>query len=164
MNTIKKITQFVGLILVSLSFSQCASTMKLEKESPISFGEVYTKSWVAGVKGGGSGTNIFIETKTGDIVLDSVYFRGKVSKLEVKPGNNTLFIGRFLFTSNTRQNLFSNDLGTVKLESKDFPFQLKENECVVSYIIDTKTKYYKIGNIIERQTDALPMSTLPNKN
>jgi len=35
---------------------------------------------------------------------------------------------------------------------------------VVSYTVDEKINYYKLGNIIERQTDALPMSTLPNKN
>ncbi|ARV09652.1 hypothetical protein BTO05_08360 [Winogradskyella sp. PC-19] len=163
MKFIRKTFRFLSLAIISVSFSQCASTMELQKEAPTDFGEVYCQSWVAGVKGGGSGTNIFIETKSNDLVLDSVYFRGKISNLETKPSNKQLFIGRFLSTSNTEKYNFetaSSDKGN----DENFPFTLNDNECVVSYTVDGKTKYYKIGNIIERQTDALPMSTLPNKN
>lgn len=163
MKRIRKTFRFLSLAIISVSFSQCASTIKFQKEAPISFGEVYCQSWVAGVKGGGSGTNIFIKTESNDLVLDSVYFRGKVSKLETKPGNKQLFIGRFLSTSNTEKY----NLGTTssdKRNDENFPFTLQNSECVVSYTVDEKINYYKLGNIIERQTDAMPMSTLPNKN
>lgn len=160
----KKIAKYLGLIIVSLSFSQCASTMKLQEESPITFGEVYSKSWIAGVKGGGSGTNLFIEVKTEGFVLDSVYFRGKMSKLKTKPNNKSVFIGRFLSTSNSKKNLLLENPNPEKLKEKSFPFELKDNQCVVSYIYKGKLCYYKLNNIIERQTDALPMSVPPNKN
>jgi len=163
MKLIRKTFRFLSLAIISVSFAQCASTMKLQKEAPTNFGEVYCQSWVAGVKGGGSGTNIFIETQSNDLVLDSVYFRGKVSKLETKPGNKQLYIGRYLSTSNTEKYNFettSSDKGN----DEDFPFKLADSECVVSFTEDGKTKYYKLDNVIERQTDALPMSTPPNKN
>lgn len=161
----KKIAKYLGLIIVSLSFSQCASTMKLQEESPITFGEVYSKSWVAGVKGGGSGTNIFIEIKSSEITLDSVFYKGKIAKLEVKPNNKTLFIGRFLSTSNTFNKDGLNSKANKSTTKEDnFPFQLKSDECVVSYEYNGKTNYYKLENIIERQVDALPMSVPPNKN
>ena len=64
MKFIRKTFRFLSLAIISVSFSQCASTMELQKEAPTDFGEVYCQSWVAGVKGGGSGTNIFIETKS----------------------------------------------------------------------------------------------------
>ena len=137
--------------------------MKLEKEAPTTFGDVYFQSWVAGVKGGGSGTNIFIETLKDDIVLDSVFFRGKISKLETKPNNKQLFIGRFLSTSNTEDVNLENAKSDI-INDKDFPFELENTECVVSYTLDGKIRYYKLSNIIERQTDALPMSAPPNKN
>ena len=164
MKTSRKLLKLLFLGLISVSFSQCASTMKLQKESPITFGEVYSKSWIAGVKGGGSGTNLFIETKTEGILLDSVYFRGKTSKLKTKPNNKFVFIGRFLSTSNTKKNLLSEDSDDIRPEVKDFPFQLEDNECVVTYMHEGKINYYKISNIIERQTDALPMSAPPIKN
>jgi hypothetical protein len=163
MKWIRKTFRFLSLAIISVSFSQCASTMKLQKEAPTIFGEVYCQSWVAGVKGGGSGTNIFIETQSNDLVLDSVYFRGKVSKLETKPGNKRLFIGRFLSTSNTEKYNFEST-SSDKGNDEDFPFTLVDSECVVSYTIDGKINYFKLGNIIERHTDALPMSSLPNKN
>lgn len=163
MKFIRNTFRFLSLAIISVSFSQCASTMKLQKEAPTAFGEVYFQSWVAGVKGGGSGTNIFIETKSNDLVLDSVYFRGKISKLETKPSNKQIFIGRFLSTSNIEKSNFETT-NSDKVDERDFPFKLEKNECVVSYTEDGKTKYYKIDNIIERQIDALPMSTLPNKN
>lgn len=163
MKLIRKTFRFLSLVIISVSFSQCASTMKLQKEAPTNFGEVYCQNWVAGVKGGGSGTNIFIEIQSNDLVLDSVYFRGEVSKLETKPGNKQLFIGRFLSTSNTEKYNFETARSD-KGNDDDFPFILADSECVVSYTVDGKINYYKLGNIIERQTDALPMSTLPNKN
>ncbi|GGI56327.1 hypothetical protein [Winogradskyella haliclonae] len=163
MKLIRKAFRFLSIAIISVSFAQCASTMKLEKEAPTTFGDVYCQSWVAGVKGGGSGTNIFIETLKDDIVLDSVFFRGKVSKLETKPKNRQLFIGRFLSTSNTEGVNLENSKSDI-ISGKDFPFELENNECVVSYIKEGKTRYYKLSNIIERQTDALPMSTPPNKN
>lgn len=151
------------LLVVFTNFYQCSGAQKLQEKAPTIFGEVYCQSWVAGVKGGGAGTNIFIETKSNNLVLDSVYFRGKVSKLETKPGNSQLFIGRFLSTSNTEKfklEVTANDT----FLSEEFPFQLEDNECVISYTLDGKTKYYKIGNIFERQTGALPMPTTRNKN
>lgn len=162
MNTTKKVIQYLGLILVSLNFSQCASTIKLQEKAPTTFGEVYCQSWVAGVKGGGAGTNIFIETKNPEIILDSVFFRGKVTKLVVKPANKKLVIGRFLSNSNTeRPGLEVTDKVEV---SEAIPFKLKENECVVSYTVNGETKYYRLKDIKEKPLEALPMSAPPNKN
>lgn len=164
MKTMNKIFRFLFLIVISVSFSQCASTMKLQRKAPVNFGEVYTQNWIAGVKGGGSGTNIFIEiTENTEIVLDSVYFKGKVSKLDVKSANNKVFIGRFLSNSNTKQKHFE-EIKEANTLSTEFPFNLKDDECVVSYLQSNKRKYYKLDNIKERQVEALPMSAPPNKN
>ncbi len=154
------------------SFSQCSSSKKLQSKVPIEFGEGYFQKWVAGVKGGGSGINIFISINEGvseEFILDSVYFRGKVAKLEVKPNNKTLYIGRFKTDLNTmKQDIvmssdskeeYGNQLP--KIEAK-IPFDLKDNECVVSYKKGDETQYYKIENIIEKQAEYFP-SVPPNR-
>ncbi|WP_203460467.1 hypothetical protein [Lacinutrix sp. WUR7] len=41
----------------------------------------------------------------------------------------------------------------------DFPFQLKGNECVIIYIEDSTTKYYKIEDLIEKPRDEYPSET-----
>lgn len=163
MKTIQNFIKLICLALLSVSFSQCASTMKLQKEAPTTFGETYFQEWVAGVKGGGSGINVFIEVKGENLVLDSIYFRENVSNFETKPSNPKLFIGRFKGEAN-KEELAIITTSDEKVEKSDFPFDLKENECVVSYKHGDKLKYYKITKLKEKSVEALPMSTPSNKN
>ncbi len=70
--------------------------------------EVYCQSWVAGVRGGGAGINIFIPTniKTYDNTrLDSVYFRGKSAKLQIIEDKTIVYVGRFISEANKNQDL-----------------------------------------------------------
>ena len=168
----KLITNTFFLVLVITSFSQCSSAQKLQKEAPVVFGSTYYQHWVAGVQGGGSGINLFIPTEgisKETIELDSVYFRGKASKLEFKPNNPTLFIGRFATSGNQRKDvIMSNKPGAeygneVPKKTTEIPFELKENECVVSYKEGDKTKYFKIENLVKKQPMHFP-SAPPRKH
>ena len=115
---------------------------------------------------------MFIETEgtsKDNIQLDSVYFRGKAAKFEIKPNNSTLFIGRFSLAANQKKDIimsnkpkaeYGNELP--KLNTK-IPFELKDNECVVSYNEGDKTKYFKIENVVEKQAQFYP-SAPPRKN
>ncbi|WP_073083728.1 hypothetical protein [Winogradskyella jejuensis] len=137
--------------------------MKLQKKAPTTFGDVYCQNWVAGVQGGGSGTNIFIEIKDENIVLDSVHFRGKTVKLETKPANPQLFIGRLKSEGNTNQYEVVST-SDQKEQMEDFPFRLENDECVVSYKENGKIKYFKLIDIKEKPIEALPLSAPSNKN
>ena len=153
------------------SFSQCSSAQKLQKEAPVKFGNAYYQHWVAGVQGGGSGIILFIPTENSslkNIQLDSVYFKGKASKLEFKPNNPSLFIGRFSTKGNQRKDVIMSNKpyaeygNEVPKEMTKIPFELKENECVVSYKEGDKTKYFKIENIVKKQPQYYP-SAPPKK-
>ena len=120
------------LIIATLSFSQCASTYKLDKVAPTKFKDVYFQKWNAGIQEGGSGINVFIKTEDKSVTPDSVYFRGKGTRLIVYPNNLVLHIGRF-----------------TALNTSSIPFNLKEDECIVSYLKNKKVHYYKISNIRE---------------
>ena len=170
MKLLKTVTFSIVILFVLVSFSQCSSSKTLQEKAPINFGEVYFQSWVAGVEGGGSGINIFIpikETTLGNFELDSVYFRGKVAKLETKT-DKTLYIGRFSTPANQQidikmTNEPNGEYGnTVTALSENFPFQLKDNECVVGYKDNNQTKYYKIENISEKDRVDYP-SAPPNR-
>jgi hypothetical protein len=170
MRTIKQISILAMLTLIMTSFSQCSSAQKLQKKAPIVFGETYYEQWVSGVAGGPSGINVFIELKDESLQLDSIYFRGKVSKFEVKPSNKLLFIGRFIteskdnidmmISTNTNEE-YSNKAPELPIK---IPFELENDECVVSYKISGKTKYYKIANLVKKQSPDIPMSPVPNNN
>ena len=134
------------------SFSQCSSAQKLQKKAPMTFGDVYAQKWVAGVKGGGSGINMFIPVNDNTVVLDSVYFRNQVAKLEFSKDQN-MYIGRFLTEFNQPVDMIvSTDMkeesqNTLPIDTQKTPFELVDDECVVSYQSDDKTMYYKISNI-----------------
>lgn len=152
-------------ILVLFIFTNCSTAQKLQKSAPISLGEVYSQSWVAGVKGGGSGINLFIPVLNElppNMQLDSVYFRGKGTKLEIAANNPSLYIGRFSGKFNQKQDIImSNDSkeeygNQLPIKQEEIPFDLKDNECVVSYKDSNSSKYFKIENITEKKSEHYP--------
>lgn len=164
MKLLKNISFSLLLLIIMSSFSQCSSTQKLEKNTSIDFGDVYCKKWTSGIKQGGSGINLLIPvTKSNkNLQLDSVYFRGKVTKLVLSP-DSLHYVGRFkkrdkhsydvVISSDPREE-YGNE--TPQLPKKT-PFELKASECVVSYKENKKTKYIKIDNIDEK-----PMLSYPS--
>ena len=139
MKLLKQTSFLIVMLILMASFSQCSTAQKLQKNAPTQFGDVYCQKWTAGVKGGGSGLNLFIPAMDKSIQLDSVYFRGKVVKLEVKPGDLTLYIGRFKTEFNQPSDVVmssdsNEEYGNQLPEKvKIIPFELKDDECVVSY-------------------------------
>ena len=67
------------LILFLLSLS-CSKQFNLEKISPFVFEESYYQSWIAGVRGGGSGINIYLTLEVSvnkNIQIEGIYFKEK---------------------------------------------------------------------------------------
>jgi len=171
MITIRNIISLITLPLIMFSFTQCSSQKKLQDKAPIQLQEVYCQSWVAGVKGGGAGINIFIPTdlKTHDHKrLDSVYFRGKSAKLNIIEDKTIVYVGRFILEAYKDQDIIMSsdkkeEYGNKMLKVKEsIPFDLKDDECVVSYKEGEKTRYFKIENIVEKASIPYP-SAPPNK-
>ena len=162
--TMKKFESVLLTVLIFVamtSFSQCSSSRKLQKKAPDGIGQVYCQRWVAGVEGGGSGLNIFIPVTNAELLLDSVYFRGKAAKLEFKK-EAMMFVGRYTSEINKKKDLilsgdpkeeYGNEMPKIE---KPIPFKLEENECVLSYQEGDETKYFKVTNVVEKQTLAFP--------
>ena len=155
------------MLLVMASFSQCSSSKQFSEKAPLEFGEVYCQKWVAGVQGGGSGMNLMIPVEEFKVSLDSVYFRGKGVILE-KDEQAKMYIGRFKDPLNNPKDYvmsgdpkeeYGNKLPDV---SKGIRFDLKDNECVVSYKVKEVTQYFKIENVIEKEFVPYPTAP-PNK-
>lgn len=152
-------------ILMAIFCTNCSTAQKLQNTAPVTVGDVYSQKWVAGVEGGGSGINLFIPVSDiihQNIQLDSVYFRGKVAKLETIDGKTVLFVARFKNTFNQKNDIvMSNDPkeeygNKSPIRQTKIPFDLKDSEGVVSYKEANKTKYFKIGNITEKLPEHYP--------
>ena len=153
MKVLKNISSLIAMLLLMASFSQCSTAQKLQKEAPVEFGQVYAQSWVAGVKGGGSGINVFIPVKDTSIALDTIFFRGQKAKLEFNDDDQPLYVGRFKTSFNQKQDIIlssdmneeaKNELPTLK---EEMPFEFNDDECVISYRKGSQTLFYKISNI-----------------
>ncbi|WP_226542173.1 hypothetical protein [Neotamlana laminarinivorans] len=152
----------ITITLVTMSFSQCASSAKLENQPDFNVGEVYYKTWVAGVKGGGSGVNLFVPilSKTNSVVFDSLYFKNK--QVKVEESKNALIIGRFKSDANNKNDIimsnepyaeYGNKLPVNKIK---IPFELKDDECILSYTQNGVIKYFKIEGIIKKESRPFP--------
>ena len=135
-------------------FSQCGScketSHQVQTNIPFSIEKATYNDWVAGVKGGGSGTNVIVTIKELDpnnIEVDSMYFRSRKVKVEIKGSS---YIGRFNSRLNQRQDKvlhsdskkeFGNQVPEVEMK---IPFELENNEAVISYKEKGKLKFYKI--------------------
>lgn len=166
MSYLKKIGFFLTLFFIVIVVSHCSSAQKLQTSLPLKIGDVYYQNWISGVNQGGSGTNIYIQitSNTKQIELDSVYFQGKVAKLEVT--NKILAIGRFKSNINSKKDIvmsnepyaeYGNKVPTL---TKKTPFDLKENQCIISYKEGNKIKYFMIDNV--RKKELLPYPSAPN--
>lgn len=130
------------IIIIASFFTNCSTAQKLQAKAPANFGDVYAHNWVAGVKGGGSGINVFIPIISKlpvDIELDSIYFQGRAGKLEAVTGEKILYVGRFQTEMNQQKDIIMSsdskeEFGNRVHETpQNIPFELKDNECVISY-------------------------------
>ncbi len=148
MKTFKNIITFLFMLFIMASFYQCSSSKRLQKNLPFKIGETYYQE-------SGSHINIFITMKSNpqNILLDSVYFQGKQTKLEY---NNNMFIGVFktvpikkqdIIMSNEPYAEYGNEVPELPEQSS---IRLEDNECIVSYKDDDIMKYFKIEDVTQK--------------
>ena len=139
--------------VVLFSFAQCGNSKemayKVQDESAFNISKATFKEWVAGVAGGGSGVNVvlsFSNLNTDNITIDSVFFRGQVSKIEKKP---TVYVARFKTNINNAPDLIMHgdtdqEYGNkAPTKEQSFPFEIEDDEAIISYKEKGKVKYYK---------------------
>jgi hypothetical protein len=140
----KAIYAIVFTIALSFTF-QCASpkvaTTTFEPQAPFKVKTVNFQEWYAGIKVGGTGINVFIpisNVKEG-IAIDEVYFRNLKGKLNKKAGKYVAVL-----KNPSKSYTFQ------KAEKPaNYPFNLKDDECVISYVENGQIKYHKIVTLSE---------------
>ncbi|APY08518.1 hypothetical protein BWZ20_09485 [Winogradskyella sp. J14-2] len=145
MKNLKKAIYAIVFTFTLSSFFQCASpkvaTTNFEQQTPFTVKSVVFQEWYAGIKVGGTGINIFVPVSNvnDNVVLKDVYFRNLKGKL-IKTGNKYTAV-----LKNPSQNYTFH-----KAEKPaGYPFDLKDNECVISYSENGQTKYHKIVSLSE---------------
>jgi len=173
MKMLKTIIVSFFMCFIMLSFSQCCTTKQannqetsnkmetLQEKPSFTLDSTYYQKWVAGVQGGGSGIHMYITvlSNKNHVVLDSAFFRGYKAKIEV---SKMSYIAHFKTELNQKEDMIMTDKDQGEfgnkspLKATDSSFKLTENECVISYIEDNTTKYFKIENLIEKPMEQYP--------
>mgnify|MGYP000096933727 FL=1 len=148
-------------LFLTLNFVTCKS-IPLDTKPPFKITEASYKSWVGG-QPGVHGINVYMNyTSKSAVDFDSIYFRNKTVKLEIKQQKERkLLIGYFnTSTINSKEDLFlqkeAQKSDSAKNPVLQFPFVLKENEAVISYTAGNITKYHKVSNLKKQASDFFP--------
>ena len=147
MKTIKTFS----ILTILLCLSQCGVSKFDEKPSFMVKNATFS-TWVGGLPGV-RGTKVEISIIDNSYNLfESLYFQNKITKVEkVITGSKTMLIANYNTTKVLNDRILDiNPKKEIKNQLPkvdNFPFQLKKNEAVLSFIENGKTKFYKIKNI-----------------
>ena len=152
----KNITTIL-VLLISFSFIQCNS-LKLENNPTFKITGATYNYWVGG-QPGVSGIKVNIGYQSDNkIIFDTIYFKKRAAKIEIRTfKGKTYLIGHF-DTSTRKNRIVIDDTALPKPVAKkaEFPFELKENEAVISYKHGNSIKYFKVLNLKKTKTDFYP--------
>ena len=151
----------VGLLVLAIGLLSCSSQKKLEAQTPFVLGSTFSEEWVGDRAGDSSGHTVKIEVAkiTGeDVSLQSLYFRGQMAKVSMEEEDGDMFAtARFekqktekpdiIMHADPKKEIGNQPPKLKKNNEKPFPFELKDNEAVLSYLDKGKVKYAKISGI-----------------
>ncbi len=172
MKKIKTLVLLLTVPLLLLSFSNCGgaqtdnSQMSFEKSPPFKISEAYYQDWVAGVKDGGSGTNVHIifSEKDAGVVIQNIYFRNHILEAKGNVNEPNHFVG---YLKNDMQRDVVMDADPMKEAqntlTQNIPFKLEDNQAVVEYWFGGKKKFYKIENLLRKDMIPYPQAN-PNQH
>ncbi|MFY7987942.1 MAG: hypothetical protein ACOVNP_03600 [Flavobacterium sp.] len=139
------------LILFLILVTSCSSQDKIIKESAIA---ASYQTWVAGVRGGGSGINFYVDLKSElpfNVELKRVIFRGYEVPFEKQ--DDLHFFANIKTEAN--QQKFDGDDSQVFTSPKN-ALTLAENEAVLIFAKNGKEYNQKISNVIEKPSLEYP--------
>ena len=155
-------------LLILFSFSNCANGKQLQENPPKAVEQAYYTTWTGGVKGAGSGVNLFIPVAAdAEIKMDTVYFRGRKGVLEKVDSKEGLYVARFKNPGADKDFVMHKDPkmeygNEVPKMIEKIPFDLAEGEAVVRYTRNGKEKFFRITNIQKKDSEEVRLKNPGN--
>lgn len=148
------------IAITAIFLVQCKSA-QFDAKPPIKITGATFNNWVGG-QPGVSGIRVIIGyEKKGDIEFQKIYFAKKEGRIEAYVRKDkTFLVGHIDTSSREKENMILERDSKKEIKNKlpepKFPFELKENEAVISYLKNGKVKFFKIENIKQTKTDFYP--------
>ncbi|MDR9457535.1 MAG: hypothetical protein RI572_09005 [Salegentibacter sp.] len=137
-----------SIVLLSI-LSSCGSNKELQERAPAQFNEVYYSETEDGL-------DLYIPVSViqeSRVQLESVYFRGMHSPLQLDEEQSNLYIASFALGKGDKvmhvdpKEEYGNKAPQAPKES---PFEINKDEAILVFKQNDKTKYYKLTGIEER--------------
>ena len=130
-----KMMKVLGALIFILGFTQCKS-VKFDNNPPFTVEKSSFNNWVGGQPGvSGTRVEIYLTHKV-DVVFETLYFKNKKTNVEIREKNGKTFLTAHYNTSKRLDDMILDSDGKKEAVNKlpeDFPFELKENEAVISF-------------------------------
>ena len=148
------ITILCSFLILNI-FTQCASS-QFDKKPSFTITKAQHQKWVdANTNSEGTVVTIeFAKNLDTTIQFDSIFFQNKVAATNVKlVDNKTTLSGNFVKSNIADKNIVLHSDPKKEFGNKPpilpekSPFELEENECVISYIVNNKKHYYKLDEL-----------------
>ena len=149
------------ILVLTLSLSGCSSQKNMVAEAPFEMGGATCQAWTGGRAEAGSGLLLeipILSESVDDIKLQQAFFRGKIADLEME-GTDNGWVAKANFRN---QNPGKPDM-TMDADSQKevgnqppklgekFPFELGDDQCVLSFMDGDAVKYFKVEGIKEKK-------------
>ncbi len=173
MNSIKKLFSFGCLSFLLLSFYNCGSGntndsyIVLEQYPPFQVEAASYQKWVAGTPEGGGGVTVFINFSNiqQGVVFKEIYFRDKNTEVVASAAVRVQYVGYFKNESKRDVIMDSNSINeAANTPPKKSPFQLEDDEAVISYKFNGEIAYFKIEKLEQKEILAYPASNPKGDN
>ncbi|WP_417884650.1 hypothetical protein [Zunongwangia sp.] len=137
-------------VLICASFTNCASTKKLQKSAPLAFKQAYYRTTAD------NNINFYVSvaTKIPEVNLQYLYFKGLKSPIATNVSDNNMFQAYFntgkldFVMSGNPKGEYGNTLPQKPVKS---PVELKKGQALLEYSKKGKTYYFVLTNIEERK-------------
>ena len=143
--------QYILTIFFATTLISCKTTETIVQESNLT---TSYETWVAGVRGGGSGINFYVDLKTElseEIELKKVIFRGYEVPFDKQ---DNLHLQAMIKTPGNQQK-FEGDDSQIYTSPKN-ALTLADNEAILIFTKDGKEYQQKITNVIEKPSLEYP--------
>lgn len=135
-----------------------------QENPPFEVAEASFQKWYGGAPDAGKGIHFTLTFSeiSDDVLIEEIYFRGKVEILKQNTQNNKTYLATFV--EKPQQDIILDANPAKEMDNPKpsipvkFSFDLRENEAVVQFKKNDKIYYFKIENVTEKEVIAYPSS------
>ncbi len=155
--------KFLRIIILALGFAQCGSA-QFEKNPPFIIKSTSYYNVIGGRPGNSSTDVKIVFSASKKVTFEKLYFRNRVSDVNVSSGGDVTYLIASYVTS-TNRGIHDIQLhedpkreygNTIPPKKEKIPFELSENEAVLSYKEGGDTKHIKITTLKKGKDIYLP--------